>query len=71
MCCGASPAMSLPDGPILVGFHTNRELTLAAFDTAVEAAGLRIDHRFATWDLRAWHEDADFAVTVVRSPPTP
>ena len=30
------------------------------------AAGLRVEHRFATWDLRAWHDDADFAVTVAR-----
>ena len=59
------------DGPILVGFHTNRELTLAAFDAAVDAAGLRIEHRFATWDLRAWDEDADFAVTVLRTPAHP
>ena len=29
-------------------------------------AGLHIEHRFATWDLRAWHTDADFAVTVLR-----
>lgn len=54
------------DGPIVVGFHTNRHLELSAFDDAVHAAGLRVEHRFATWDLRAWHEDADFAVSVLR-----
>ena len=26
----------------------------------------RFEHRFATWDLRAWHDAADFAVTVLR-----
>lgn len=57
-----------PDGPIVTGFHTNRDLTVAAFDAAVAAAGLRIEHRFATWDLRAWNDDADFAVTVLRTP---
>jgi hypothetical protein len=41
-------------------------LELSAFDDAVHAAGLRVEHRFATWDLRAWHEDADFAVSVLR-----
>lgn len=55
-----------PDGPILVGFHVNRELALPDFDRAVEAAGLRIDQRFATWDLRPWQPTADFAVTVLR-----
>ena len=57
-----------PDGAIVVGFHVNRELPLAQFDDAVAAAGLAIEHRFATWDLRAWHDDADFAVTVLRHP---
>lgn len=55
-----------PDGFVIVGFHVNRSLPLARFDKAVEAAGLRIEHRFATWDLRAWHDEADFAVTVLR-----
>lgn len=56
------------DGVIVVGFHTDRDLTLVDFDAAVADAGLRIEHRFATWDLRAWHEGADFAVTVLRHP---
>lgn len=56
------------DGFVVVGFHTNRELALADFDAAVADAGLRIEHRFATWDLRAWHDDADFTVTVLRHP---
>ena len=56
------------DGFVVVGFHTNRELPLDEFDRAVAAAGLRVEHRFATWDLRAWHADADFAVTVLRHP---
>ena len=60
-----------PDGFVVVGFHTNRELSLEAFDRAVEEAGLRQEHRFATWDLRAWHHDADFAVTVLRVPEEP
>jgi SAM-dependent methyltransferase len=55
-----------PEGFVIVGFHTNRHLSLDDFDRAVEAAGLRIDHRFATWDLVRWHADADFAVTVLR-----
>ncbi|GAA1766152.1 class I SAM-dependent methyltransferase [Nostocoides vanveenii] len=55
-----------PEGFVVTGFHTDRELTLAAFDAAIEVSGLRIEHRFATWDLRAWQPAADFVVTVLR-----
>jgi SAM-dependent methyltransferase len=58
-----------PDGFVVTGFHVNRELALDAFDRAVTEAGLRLEHRFATWDLRAWHDDADFAVSVLRTDP--
>lgn len=54
------------DGFVITGFHVNRELSLGRFDACVTEAGLRIEHRFATWDLRAWHDDSDFAVTVLR-----
>ena len=56
------------DGFIVTGFHTNRDLQLADFDQAIVDAGLRVEHRFATWDLRAWHPAADFAVSVLRAP---
>lgn len=56
----------VPDGFVVTGFHVGRELSLARFDECAVEAGLRVEHRFATWDLRAWHEDADFAVTVLR-----
>ncbi len=56
----------VPDGFVVVGFHTNRHLAPADFDRSVAEAGLRLEHRFATWDLRAWHDDADFAVSVLR-----
>ena len=57
------------DGFVIVGFHVNRDLALDDFDRYVDEAGLVIEHRFATWDLRAWHDAADFAVTVLRHPP--
>ena len=57
-----------PDGPIAIGFGTDREYTLAEFDADIASAGLVIDQRFATWDLRPWHDDASFAVTVLRVP---
>lgn len=58
-----------PDGFVIVGFHVDRNLPLDDFDRYVAEAGLAIEHRFATWDLRAWHDGADFAVTVLRHPP--
>lgn len=54
------------EGFVVAGFHVNRHLALADFDRYVTDAGLRVEHRFATWDLRAWHDDADFAVSVLR-----
>lgn len=57
-----------PDGPIAIGFGTDREYALEQFDADIETAGLIVDHRFATWDLRPWRDDATFAVTVLRVP---
>ncbi|QOC91952.1 class I SAM-dependent methyltransferase [Micromonospora craniellae] len=57
-----------PDGVMAVGFGTDRGYPLADFDADVVGAGLRLEHRFATWDLRPWHDDADFAVTILRRP---
>ena len=57
-----------PDGFAVVGFGLGRGYALADFDGDAAAAGLRLEHRFATWDLRPWHGDAQFAVTVLRRP---
>jgi SAM-dependent methyltransferase len=57
-----------PDGAVVVGFGTDRGYRLADFDAHSAAAGLELDQRFATWDLRPWHDSADFAVTVLRRP---
>ncbi|PWU45741.1 SAM-dependent methyltransferase [Micromonospora globispora] len=58
-----------PDGLVVVGFGTDRGYPLTDFDGDAVAAGLRLEHRFATWDLRPWRDDADFAVSVLRRPP--
>ena len=42
--------------------------TVDDLDVHAAAAGLLKEHRFATWDLRPWHDDADFAVSVFRRP---
>jgi len=59
------------DGAIVIGYGMGRGYTLEAFDDDIAAAGLVIEHRFATWDLRLWREDANFAVTVLRVPGLP
>ena len=54
------------DGVAVVGFGTGRGYPLAHFDADLSAAGFRLEHRFATWDLRPWQPEADFAVSVLR-----
>lgn len=56
-----------PDGFALVGFHTDR-YDMADFDRHLAEAGFVLEHRFATWDLRPWRPEADFAVSVLRNP---
>jgi len=56
-----------PDGFAVVGFHTDR-YDMAEFDRHLTEAGFDLEHRFATWDLRPWRDDADFAVSVLRLP---
>ncbi|TWS23604.1 class I SAM-dependent methyltransferase [Tsukamurella sputi] len=55
-----------PEGFAIVGFHTNRGLTPEQLDVHAAEAGLRTDLRLATWDVKPWHDGADFAVTVLR-----
>ncbi len=54
------------DAPLVVGFHTNRHLSLDAFDAAVADAGLRLDLRLGTWDVRPWTPESDWAVSILR-----
>ena len=56
----------VPDGFVLVGCRTVRGFTPQELDAAAPAAGLRLEHRFATWDLRPYREGSDFAVSVLR-----
>lgn len=57
-----------PDGAVVTGFATDRGYAIADFDRHASAAGLRLEQRFATWDLRPWHDDAPWAVSVFRVP---
>jgi len=53
-------------GVVVVGFGMDRGYLITDFDAHAAAAGLTREHRFATWDLRPWRDDATFAVTVLR-----
>jgi len=55
-----------PDGVVVVGFGLDRGYALTDFDVHAGAAGLQLEHRFATWDLRPPGADATFAVSVFR-----
>jgi 2-polyprenyl-3-methyl-5-hydroxy-6-metoxy-1,4-benzoquinol methylase len=57
-----------PDGVLVSGFATDREYTLDAYDRDIAGAGLVLEHRFATWELRPWQADATWAVSVLRRP---
>ena len=58
----------VPDGVLVAGFATTADYRLDAFDRDAAAAGLTLEHRFATWSLRPWHDGADWAVSVLRRP---
>jgi SAM-dependent methyltransferase len=55
-----------PDGLVVIGFALDRDYHLDDLDRDGPAAGLTLEHRFATWDLRPYREEADFAVSVFR-----
>jgi SAM-dependent methyltransferase len=57
-----------PGGPVVTGFGLDKGYPIAEFDRAVTAAGLALEQRFATWDLRPWRPDSDYAVSVLRVP---
>jgi SAM-dependent methyltransferase len=57
-----------PDGIIVVAFDTDRDYPLSDFDADSSGAGLVLEHRFATWDLRPWTKGATFAVSILRNP---
>lgn len=58
----------VPDGVVVVGFGAGRGYLLEDFDRDAAEAGLALEHRFSTWDLRPWTSESDFAVSVLRKP---
>ncbi|NCL75854.1 methyltransferase domain-containing protein [Rhodococcus sp. YH1] len=55
-----------PGGVFVAGFTTGAAYRPSQFAADLAAAGLSLEHRFATWDLRPWHDDAEWLVAVAR-----
>lgn len=55
-----------PEGRAVVGFGAGRDYDFDDFFADAEAAGLRVDLKLSTWDLRPFTPDSDFLVAVLR-----
>jgi SAM-dependent methyltransferase len=53
-------------GVVVLGFATDRGYTPDDLERDARAAGLVPEHRFATWDLRPWHDASDWVTAVLR-----
>ncbi|MCD2262500.1 class I SAM-dependent methyltransferase [Dietzia aurantiaca] len=52
-------------GRLVVGFGLDRGWTREEFDAEAERAGLRMEQRWSTWDLRPFTDDNGFMVAVL------
>lgn len=52
-------------GRLVVGFGLDRGWTHEEFDVAAAQAGLRLEQRWSTWDLRPFAGDSGFMVAVL------
>jgi len=53
-------------GRIVVGFGSAREYAFADFFDDVESAGLVVDQKLSTWDIRPFDADSDFLIAILR-----
>ncbi|MEV7974291.1 class I SAM-dependent methyltransferase [Cellulomonas sp. NPDC089187] len=53
------------EGRLVIGFGAGRGYAFEQLTGDAEAAGLRIDHRFSTWDLRPFGPESEFLVAVL------
>ncbi len=60
-------ALLRPGGRIVAGFATDRAYGVEDLDVDAAALGLTAEHRFSTWDLVPWSDDADWCVSVLRT----
>ncbi len=54
-----------PEGRLVIGFGAGRGYAFDRLALDAEAAGLRIDQRFSTWDLRPFGPESEFLVAVL------
>ncbi|GAA1997333.1 class I SAM-dependent methyltransferase [Nakamurella flavida] len=64
----ALATLLVPGGRLVTGFATDRVYRVADFDADCAAVGLVLEHRFATWHLDPWMDDAGWVVSVLRAP---
>ncbi|MDP9851008.1 class I SAM-dependent methyltransferase [Corynebacterium lowii] len=57
-----------PGGRFVVGFGAGRGWEFGDFTETCEQTGLVVENRYSTWDLRPFHEEADFLVAVLAKP---
>ncbi|MGX1769394.1 class I SAM-dependent DNA methyltransferase [Dietzia sp. NPDC055343] len=60
-----APAGEGAAGRLVVGFGLDRGWTREEFDAEAERAGLRVEQRWSTWDLRPFTADSGFMVAVL------
>lgn len=53
------------NGRVVIGFGAGRDYEFAEFFADAEGAGLAVDLRLSTWDLRPFTEDSEFLVAVL------
>jgi len=53
-------------GRIVVGFGSGRDYAFADFFDDVQSAGLLVDQKLSTWDLRPFDTDSGFLVVTLR-----
>jgi hypothetical protein len=70
---GTFASLLAPGGRVLVGYNLKeaptpfaRDYPVAAFTADVEAAGLEVEQRFASYALRPYDDDGSYAVHVLR-----
>jgi SAM-dependent methyltransferase len=56
-----------PGGALVAGFQLDHRYSLAAYDAAAEASGLRQAERWSTWDRQPFVAGGGYAVSVHRS----
>ncbi len=61
---GACAVHVISGGSMVAGFQLDRGYGLEMYDAACDAAGLKLAHRWATWDRQPFVEDGSYAVSV-------